>query len=76
MLQPGHLKTRSQDLEPCYHDAGQFYWGTADAWLAERPVFASRSAAILLPRRRVHDIDTPEDWAVAELAFKVLAAQS
>lgn len=76
MFQPEYLTTRSQDLEHAYHDAGQFYWGVPDAWLAERPVFGSRSAAILLPRSRVHDIDTLEDWAAAELAFKVLAAQS
>jgi N-acylneuraminate cytidylyltransferase len=76
MLQPEHLGTRSQDLEPVYHDAGQFYWGRAAAWLGGQPVFSSRSAAILVPRRHVHDIDTPEDWAVAELAFRVLALQS
>ncbi len=76
MFQPQHLATRSQDLEHAYHDAGQFYWGSADVWLTEQPIFSRQSAAILLPRSRVQDIDTEEDWAAAELAFKVLAAES
>lgn len=66
MIQPEFLQVRSQDLEPAYHDAGQFYWGTADAWLDERRMFSVGTRPVILPRSRVQDIDTPEDWAIAE----------
>lgn len=69
MLHPEHIGTRSQDLEEAWHDAGQFYWGKASAWLADLPVFSSDAAPVLLPRHRVQDIDTPEDWQRAELMF-------
>ena len=72
MLYPEHLNTRSQDLEKTYHDAGQFYWGKASAFLSGKAIFAAHSKAVLLPRKRVQDIDTPEDWELAESLFKVL----
>lgn len=73
MFHPEHFKTRSQDLEEAYHDAGQFYWGRSGAWLAGRPIFSPASAPIILPRHRVQDIDTAEDWERAEWLFKALA---
>lgn len=70
MFNPEHFMTRSQDLEEAWHDAGQFYWGTAAAWLAEKPVFAEGSVPIKMPRHRVQDIDTHEDWIQAEWIFQ------
>lgn len=75
MFNPEHFNTRSQDLEEAFHDAGQFYWGRAAAWLGGEPIFAAGSAPIMLPRHRVQDIDTPEDWERAEWLFKVMQAQ-
>ena len=72
MFQPEHLGTRSQDLEEAWHDAGQFYWGRVSAWTAGAPVFSSRGVVVPLPRHRVQDIDTPEDWTRAELMFRAL----
>jgi pseudaminic acid cytidylyltransferase len=69
MTDPRHLLSRSQDLEPAWHDAGQFYWARAETWRAGTPVFGPGAAGIELPRARVQDIDTPEDWALAELLF-------
>lgn len=69
LFHPESLAARSQDLEPAYHDAGQFYWGRAEAWLARRPVFGPRSMPLVLPRHRVQDIDTEEDWIMAERLF-------
>lgn len=66
MLFPQHRLTRSQDLPTVIHDAGQFYWGTADAWRSMAPIFSDRARPVLLPRIRVVDIDTPEDWEIAE----------
>jgi pseudaminic acid cytidylyltransferase len=71
---PEHRTTRSQDLEPAYHDAGQFYWGRTGAFRERRELFSPESAPVILPRELVHDIDTPEDWANAELAFAALRA--
>ena len=76
MFQPEHFNTRSQDLEEAWHDAGQFYWGKANAWLTGSPLFSVGSTSIVLPRHRVQDIDTPEDWARAELMFKCLELYS
>ena len=76
MFNSEHFNTRSQDLEEAYHDAGQFYWGRADAWLQGRMIFSPAAAPVILPRHRVQDIDTPEDWTRAEWMFNVLQAQS
>lgn len=69
MFYPEYLLTRSQDLEEAYHDAGQFYWGRASAWLNKEPIFAAHSKVVLLPSFRVQDIDTPDDWLRAERLF-------
>lgn len=72
MFQPQHVYTRSQDLEESWHDAGQFYWGKASSWLENKPIFSSNSAPLILSRERVQDIDTAEDWKVAEMKFSLL----
>ncbi|MDA8912008.1 pseudaminic acid cytidylyltransferase [Pseudomonadales bacterium] len=72
MFQPENISVRSQDLEEAYHDAGQFYWGKAAAWLAAKPIFSMESLPLVLPRHRVQDIDTREDWDRAEIMFKLL----
>lgn len=69
MLWPEHQTTRSQDLVEAYHDAGQFYWAPPESFLAALPVFASHSGIIHVPRHRVQDIDTLEDWKMAEALF-------
>lgn len=74
MFQPDYFAVRSQDLQAAWHDAGQFYWGKRDAWLAQKPIFNSHSVAVKLPRHRVQDIDTIEDWERAELMAKILQA--
>jgi len=76
MFHPEHFNTRSQDLEEAYHDAGQFYWGNAGAWLAGKPIFSPYAVPVILPRHRAQDIDTPEDWVRAEWMFKALRAQA
>lgn len=74
MFTPEHFNTRSQDLEDAYHDAGQFYWGRAEAWCQGRIIFSPAAAPVVLPRHRVQDIDTPEDWTRAEWMFKAQQA--
>ncbi len=76
MFQPEHFLTRSQDLEPAYHDAGQFYWARTDAVLNEVSAFSNAAFPIILPRHQVQDIDTIEDWRRAELMFKALQSSA
>ena len=76
MFNPEHFNTRSQDLEEAFHDAGQFYWGRAAAWREGRMIFSSSSMPVILPRHRVQDIDTAEDWVRAEWMFKAMQSQA
>jgi len=70
---PEHNHTRSQDLEKAYHDAGQFYWGRANAFLNNLETFSKSSIPIMLPRYLVQDIDSMEDWQCAELMWKIIS---
>lgn len=72
MFEPANYNTRSQDLEEAYQDAGQFYWGSATAYRADKIFFSDDSKAYVLPRHMVQDIDTPEDWKRAELMYSLL----
>jgi CMP-N-acetylneuraminic acid synthetase len=72
MFYPEHLNTRSQDMEEAYHDAGQFYWGKAQAFKDQLPFFSEVATPYILPRYLVQDIDTMEDWIRAEAMYKVL----
>jgi N-acylneuraminate cytidylyltransferase len=71
MWQPEQFSKRSQDLEAAYHDAGQFYWGRPKTWLKSGNLFEG-SKLLLLPRWRVQDIDTEDDWTQAELMRQAL----
>jgi pseudaminic acid cytidylyltransferase len=75
MIQPEQFNTRSQDLEEAYHDAGQFYWGRPAAWVSSRNLFDD-GRPLLLPRWRVQDIDTEEDWHRAELMHRLLESHA
>lgn len=70
-LQPDYEMTRTQDLEKTYHDAGQFYWGQASAWLSGKRMH-SAGLGFTIPNWRVVDIDTEEDWKRAELIYRAL----
>ena len=72
---PQHSETRSQDLEEAYHDAGQFYWGRPAAFLGDVPLFSKAAIPVILPRYRVQDIDTIEDWQRAEFMYQALQMQ-
>ena len=70
MFQPENFTARSQDLEVAYHDAGQLYWATVYAVLNDLSAFTDVAKAQILPRYKVQDIDTEEDWYRAELMYK------
>lgn len=68
---PEYELTRTQDLEPAYHDAGQFYWAAADTWLTNKRIH-NNGIGVEIPSWRVVDIDTPNDWERAELLYNAL----
>lgn len=73
-MQPFHPEfelTRTQDLEPAYHDVGQFYWGRTEAWLTNNRIHGS-GVGFPIPSWRAVDIDTPADWERAELLYNAL----
>ena len=72
MFFPEHFATRSQDLPNALHDAGQFYWGRAEAWLKGNRIFDQYAKPIIIPRWRVQDIDTLEDWQRAEILAAII----
>lgn len=70
---PECIPVRSQDLEAAYHEAGQFFWGRPDALLRRLSIYAPGvSVPVHIPRYRVQDIDTMEDWIRAECLFQAL----
>jgi N-acylneuraminate cytidylyltransferase len=72
MFFPEHFSTRSQDLPTALHDAGQFYWGRPSAWIEGKRIFDLHSIPVLIPRWRVQDIDTQEDWERAEILAPII----
>jgi|TARA_B110000483_G_scaffold243576_1_gene334274 pseudaminic acid cytidylyltransferase len=71
MFEPENILTRSQDLKKSYHDAGQFYLSKKSAVINQISALSSFSSMLILPRERVVDIDTEEDFLIAERLFKL-----
>ena len=63
---PEHLNARSQDLSPAYFDAGQWYWFRVGVLARDGTLMGPNTGSIVLPATRVQDIDTEEDWLIAE----------
>ena len=74
MFWPEHFAKRSQDLEPAYQDAGQFYFNKLSKNSNEL-IFGHDSIPIILPRHLVQDIDEPEDWEYAQILYEVSKQQ-
>jgi pseudaminic acid cytidylyltransferase len=72
MRWPRYYRSRSQDLETSYHDAGQFYIVRTEAFLHQRRLFLQHMLKYELPETRVQDIDTEEDWKMAEQKYRFL----
>lgn len=69
---PENRLRRSQDLEPYYHDCGQFYMMRVQSFLAEENMIMKNTAPIIMDEMEVQDIDTPEDWEMAEMKYRLL----
>ena len=68
---PEYMDTRSQDLTPWYHDAGQFYVFSVDSFLKTGRITAGRILPMEIPETEVQDIDTAEDWVLAEMKYRL-----
>lgn len=73
---PENQPRRSQDLEPYYHDAGQFYCFDANVFYQHKNPAALKAKALILPDLEVQDIDTVEDWAIAEMKYQLMVKKA
>lgn len=69
---PEHRDTRSQDLPEAYHDAGQWCWFRPSALYRNGSLLSGNTGSVLLPDERVQDIDTEDDWVVAERKHRIV----
>lgn len=69
---PEYERARSQDLEPIYHDCGQFYMCKVKPFLEHHSLILPVTKPYILPEEEVQDIDTMSDWEIAEAKYKVL----
>ena len=72
MLHPENYNVRSQDLEPLYHDAGQFYCIKSASLKNEAKLFCKHTLPLVLSDLEAQDIDSEEDWVAAEIKFRML----
>lgn len=72
MILPENLNVRSQDLMATYHDIGQYYCFKIESFLANPTLFSKNTVPIVTPESEVQDIDTEEDWKIAEMKYNIL----
>ena len=72
MIWPVNKSNRSQDLEPYYHDAGQFYFFNIEKFKEKRDLFTDNTGYLLLSEYEAQDIDNLDDWIMAELKFRFI----
>lgn len=70
MVFPDSSNKRTQDLEPAFHDAGQFYLASVKTWLNKDNIFEN-GVPYILPKNRAIDIDNIEDWELAESMYEL-----
>lgn len=70
---PENERVRSQDLEPMYHDAGQFYFFRVNSFRESGSLLSGKIAYIELPETKVQDIDNEVDWKLAELKYSIIS---
>ncbi|MEN9417820.1 MAG: pseudaminic acid cytidylyltransferase [Pseudomonadota bacterium] len=73
-MQPEHTQTRTQDLQPAFFDVGQFYWALASTWRSGLSIHG-HARTMVVPEWRSVDIDTPDDWARAEMLYRAFASR-
>ena len=76
MIAPKHLVTRSQDLEASFHDAGQFYWFNVEKLMKFKQLWTNNTGAMAIKELEAHDIDTLDDWEIAEFKYQMMMHRS
>lgn len=72
MIYPEYATFRSQDLEPAYHDAGQFYVAKKTSFIQEKTFWGKNTIGLVLSELEVQDLDTLTDWTLAEMKYELL----
>lgn len=67
--------SRTQDMDVMYYDAGQFYFGYASSFANKKSIFSEDSTLVVLPEINVLDINTNDDWEIAEIKYKIVCKQ-
>ena len=76
MLWPENRLTRSQDLEPTFHDAGQFYWLEVESFLKHHSLYLPVTIPMEIPETESQDIDSRMDWELAEIKYRMAHPQA
>lgn len=66
---PENAPKRSQDLPSAFHDAGQFYFIRTKSFLETGQIVGDDTLGMELDESEVQDIDTEQDWAIAEMKY-------
>ena len=74
MVSKENYVKRSQELNDAYHDAGQFYLASSNTWLNNNNILDG-ARPLIIPRWRGIDIDTEEDWEMAEFLYEFISNQ-
>lgn len=72
---PENMAKRSQDLEPFYHDCGQFYCLNVESFKKQKAIWMENVVPFIQDEMNVQDIDTPEDWKIAEMKYRLLRGE-
>lgn len=67
--EPENAPKRSQDLESTYHDVGMFYFYRTKGFVSGNQM---RMVPFEMPEERIQDIDTLEDWQLAEMKYRLI----
>ena len=70
-----YMRTRSQDLEKWYHDAGQFYVYNTEQFRKANGVISEQIMPIFVSELEVQDIDSEDDWKIAELKYQLMVGK-
>jgi pseudaminic acid cytidylyltransferase len=73
---PENALRRSQDLPKAFHDCGQFYFVRTEPFLAQRRLIMDHTVPLIVPEQEAQDIDTEDDWKIAEIKYSLLSRTS
>ncbi|MCL4134125.1 UNVERIFIED_CONTAM: hypothetical protein GTU68_026354 [Idotea baltica] len=72
MIDASKLNVRSQDLQPTYHDVGQFYAINVNRFKKTKKLWTNNTSPIIINELEAQDIDNLTDWNLAELKYKLI----